>query len=106
MFLIASILIPALASAQVLDTPDIEFDQINIEGLSEISLSDGGVLDFLGKAWSLGSKLSEMVSKVWTAASSFVENITGLTLKELLVGMLNATIGIVELIVDALDGIL
>ncbi|KXB07848.1 hypothetical protein AKJ56_02240 [candidate division MSBL1 archaeon SCGC-AAA382N08] len=86
--------------AQGIETEEIEFERLNFDKTPSIDI--GKTFDFFKEARDLGNKIYELVSRIWGVASSFLESVTGLTLGELFIGLINATIGIIEEIINLL----
>jgi len=109
-FLIFSFLgTPFLVSAgNQIDLGKLNLDKISgiSEGVSGEKVSSGETVDFIKKLYSLGSKIGNLVSKVWEIANSFIEEVTGLTLGELLGKIINVVIGIIEKMIEMLDKVL
>ena len=109
-FLIFSFLgMPFLVSAE----NQIDLGKLNLDKISDISkgvsgekVLSGETFDFIKKLYSLGSKIGKLVSKVWKIANSFIEEVTGLTLSELLGKMINVAVGIIEKMIEMLDRVL
>jgi hypothetical protein len=105
-FLIVSIFFPYIVLAQDVETDNINLEGFDFEEVSDISLDIGDTINFFKEAKSLGSKIYSLVSKIWKTASSFIENVIGLTLEEIFVGLINAVIGIVKTMVVFLNEVL
>ncbi len=105
-FLIVSVFFPYIVLAQNIETNSVNLEGFGFEEASGISLDIGDTINFFKEAKSLGSKIYSLVSKVWRIASSLIENVTGLTLEEIFIGLINATIGIVKTMVVFLNEVL
>ncbi len=102
-FLIVSVFFPFGALAQI-ETGEIEFDRLKFDKIP--SVEAGEAIDFFRKAEELGTKIYGLVSKVWRIASSLIEEVTGLTMGEIFTGLINATIGIIETMIELLNGVI
>jgi hypothetical protein len=114
-FLIFSFLfIPILSvRAQEINLNQINFDKLNFDKLPSFSfdstgeeVSSGEALNFFRDLYTLGKKVKELVSIVWNFASSFLQEVTGLSLGQILVELINVSIGIVGTMIDLLTKVL
>ncbi len=98
--------------AQGIDFGQIDWGSLNLENVPKITgstpdgVSPGEAVNFFKKVYDLGSKVYELVSKVWGISSSLIYDVTGFTLGEILVKIINATIGIVGVMIEMLDQVL
>jgi hypothetical protein len=99
--------------AQEIDLSQINFDKLNFDKLPSFSfdstggeVSSGETLDFLRDIYTLSKKVKELVSIVWNSLSSFLQEVTGFSLGEILVELINVSIGILGTMIDLLTKVL
>ncbi len=106
-FLIFSFFVVPVAQAQEINLNQIDFENLNLDKLPDFSfessgegLSSGEALSFFKNLYKLGKQVKSLVVTVWGVASTFLEEVTGFSLGQILTELINVTIGIVGVMIE------